>query len=67
MKREFEVRGVHHLALVCKDMARTVDFYCNVLGLPLVKTIELPDGLGQHFFFDMGNGNAIRREAQQSR
>lgn len=59
MKREFDIRGVHHLALVCKDMARTVDFYCNVLGLPLVKTIELPDGLGQHFFFDLGNGNAL--------
>jgi len=25
--KEFELRGVNHLALVCKDMARTVDFY----------------------------------------
>ena len=39
---EFELRGVHHLALVCRDMARTVDFYTGVLGMPLVKTIELP-------------------------
>ena len=31
--KEFELRGVNHLALVCKDMARTVDFYCNVLGM----------------------------------
>ncbi len=30
--------GVNHLALVCKDMARTVDFYTNVLGMPLIKT-----------------------------
>ena len=57
--REFEIRGVNHLALVCKDMARTVDFYTNVLGMPLVKTIELPDGMGQHFFFDLGNGDAL--------
>ena len=34
-------------------MHRTTKFCCEVLGLPLVKTIELPDGT-QHFFFDMG-------------
>lgn len=57
--KEFELRGVNHLALVCKDMARTVDFYTNVLGMPLIKTIELPDGMGQHFFFDIGNRDAL--------
>ena len=40
----FEFRGINHLALVCRDMERTVDFYTNVLGMPLVKTIELPGG-----------------------
>lgn len=29
---EFEIRGINHLALVCKDMARTVAFYKGVLG-----------------------------------
>ena len=57
--REFELQGVNHLALVCKDMARTVDFYTNVLGMPLIKTIDLPMGMGQHFFFDIGNGDAL--------
>jgi catechol 2,3-dioxygenase-like lactoylglutathione lyase family enzyme len=56
---EFELRGIHHLALVCRDMARTVDFYTNVLGMPLVKTIELPFGMGQHFFFDAGHGDCL--------
>ena len=56
---EFELRGINHLALVCRDMARTVDFYTNVLGMPLVKTIELPAGLGQHFFFDCGGGDCL--------
>jgi catechol 2,3-dioxygenase-like lactoylglutathione lyase family enzyme len=56
---EFELRGVNHVALVCKDMQRTVDFYCNMLGMKLVKTIELPFGSGQHFFFDIGNGNCL--------
>jgi catechol 2,3-dioxygenase-like lactoylglutathione lyase family enzyme len=57
--REFELRGVNHLALVCKDMARTVEFYRDVLGMPLVKTIEMPGGFGQHFFFDIGNGDCL--------
>ena len=56
---EFQLRGINHLALVCKDMKRTVDFYTEVLGMPLVKTIELPGGMGQHFFFDIGNGDSL--------
>ena len=55
----FELRGINHLALVCRDMERTVDFYTNVLGMPLVKTIELPFDMGQHFFFDVGNGDSL--------
>jgi catechol 2,3-dioxygenase-like lactoylglutathione lyase family enzyme len=55
----FEFRGINHLALVCRDMERTVDFYSNVLGMPLIKTIDLPDGMGQHFFFDCGGGDAL--------
>jgi catechol 2,3-dioxygenase-like lactoylglutathione lyase family enzyme len=57
--REFDIRGVNHLALVCKDMARTVAFYRDVLGMPLIKTIDLPGGHGQHFFFDIGNGDSL--------
>ncbi len=56
---EFDIRGVNHLALVCKDMARTVSFYRDILGMPLVKTIDLPGGRGQHFFFDIGNGDSL--------
>ena len=56
---EFEIGGINHLALVCSDMERTVDFYTNVLGMPLVKTVELPAGGGQHFFFDCGGGNHL--------
>jgi catechol 2,3-dioxygenase-like lactoylglutathione lyase family enzyme len=50
--------GVNHLALVCRDMAETCDFYTRILGMPLVKTVALPDG-GQHFFFDCGGGNLL--------
>lgn len=56
---EFNFQGLNHLALVCKDMDRTVKFYRDVLGMPLIKTIELPRGMGQHFFFDLGNGDSL--------
>jgi len=37
---EFEFGGINHLALTCSDMQRTVDFYTNILGMKLVKTLE---------------------------
>jgi len=36
-----------------------VEFYRDVLGMPLTKTIDLPGGMGQHFFFDIGNGDSL--------
>ena len=53
---EFELRGFNHVAFVCRDMAETVAWYEDKLGMKLVKTLELPNGIGQHFFLDMGNG-----------
>ena len=50
--------GINHLALVCRDMEETVAFYAGVLGMPLYKTVALPDG-GQHFFFDCGGGDSV--------
>jgi catechol 2,3-dioxygenase-like lactoylglutathione lyase family enzyme len=56
---EFELGSINHVALVCSDMERTVDFYSNVLGMPLIKSLDLPGGMGQHFFFDAGNGDCV--------
>ncbi len=56
---EFELGGINHVALVCSDMEKTVDFYSNVLGMPLIKSLDLPGGMGQHFFFDAGNGDCV--------
>ncbi|HEV7582818.1 MAG TPA: VOC family protein [Mycobacterium sp.] len=56
---EFELGGINHVALVSSDMARTVDFYSNILGMPLIKSLDLPGGGGQHFFFDAGNGDCV--------
>jgi catechol 2,3-dioxygenase-like lactoylglutathione lyase family enzyme len=58
MSERFQYTGVNHIALVCRDMAETVDFYENVLDMPLVKTLEMP-GHGQHFFFDCGGGATV--------
>ena len=53
-----QTKGINHLALVCRDMAETTRFYTEALGMPLVKTVALPDG-GQHFFFDCGGGSLL--------
>lgn len=51
--------GVNHVALVCRDMDETVDFYTRVLGMRLVKTVELPAGGGKHYFLDCGGGATV--------
>jgi catechol 2,3-dioxygenase-like lactoylglutathione lyase family enzyme len=53
-------RGVHHVALLCTDVERTIDFYQGLLGFPLTELFENRDYPGStHFFFDIGNGNAL--------
>lgn len=53
-------RGVHHVALLCTDVERTVQFYQELLEFPLTDIFENRDYQGSnHFFFDIGNGNAI--------
>lgn len=65
--------GVYHLALCTEDMRATVDFYVDVLGMPLVHAMKVPPGLGagpgnrgnppyeavRHYFFDMGNDSLL--------
>jgi catechol 2,3-dioxygenase-like lactoylglutathione lyase family enzyme len=53
-------RGVHHVALLSSDVERTVEFYQGVLEFPLTEMFENRDyGGSTHFFFDIGNGNAL--------
>ena len=67
------LRGVHHLALCTEDMKATIDFYVDVLGMPLIHAMKVPAGLGtgpgnrgnppyeriRHYFFDMGNDSLL--------
>jgi len=49
-------RGIHHAALICSDVERTIQFYQGLLGFPLVELVENRDYKGSsHFFFDLGN------------
>ncbi|MCB0985035.1 MAG: VOC family protein, partial [Ilumatobacter sp.] len=53
-------RGVHHVALICSDVERTVQFYDGLLGFPLIEMFENRDYEGStHFFFDIGHGNTL--------
>lgn len=65
------LRGVDHLVFNTDDMAGTIAFYCDVLGMALVHVARTPRvadefGAGEppvpylrHYFFDMGNDSTI--------
>jgi catechol 2,3-dioxygenase-like lactoylglutathione lyase family enzyme len=53
-------RGVHHVALMCTDVERTIRFYQGLLGFPLVEIFENRDYKGStHLFFDIGLDNCL--------
>ncbi len=53
-------RGLHHFALLSSDVERTITFYQDLLGFPLVELFENRDYRGStHFFFDVGQGNYL--------
>lgn len=53
-------RGLHHVAMICRDVEETILFYQEFLGFPLVELVENRDYAGSsHFFFDIGNRNLL--------
>ncbi|MCZ6859442.1 MAG: VOC family protein [Alphaproteobacteria bacterium] len=67
-------RGLHHLALSTSNMDKTVRFWTEVLECPIIVTLHLPPedpfadlpqlpptdlGNRKHYFFDIGNGDAV--------
>ena len=57
---EPSARGIHHVALLCANVERTIRFYQEVLEFPLTELFENRDYKGSnHFFFDIGNGNLL--------
>lgn len=55
---KFQVQGIHHIALVCKDIDQTIDFYIGTLGFTLTKIHTLSGG-GEHCSLAMNNGVEI--------
>ena len=52
--------GVNHLAMVTNDMEKTVRFYRDVLGMPLVAAIgNSPEIHYRHYFFEVGPNSTI--------
>jgi catechol 2,3-dioxygenase-like lactoylglutathione lyase family enzyme len=53
-------QGVHHVALLCSDVERTIRFYQELLGFPLAELFENRDYRGStHLFFDLGHDNTL--------
>lgn len=54
-------QGINHLALVTNDMRKTVKFYRDFLGMPLVGTLggEIGGKSMRHYFFGIGPGSSI--------
>ena len=56
-----ESKSVHHVAYTTRDVEATYEFYTKKMGMPLLRTENHRQGEGyfRHFFFGMGNGEAI--------
>ena len=53
-------RGLHHFAVVARDVEETIRFYQGVLEFPLTEIFENRDYKGSnHFFFDIGHDNLL--------
>src|SRR6516164_1298942 len=52
--------GVHHFALICSDVERTITFFQDLLEFPLVELFENRNYPGStHLFFDVGHDNYL--------
>ena len=53
-------RGLHHFAVVARDVEETIRFYQEMLEFPLTEIFENRDYQGSnHFFFDIGHDNLL--------
>ncbi len=49
--------GFHHITMVARDAQRTVDFYRDRLGIPIVKrTVNFDDPAAYHLYFGQESG-----------
>jgi catechol 2,3-dioxygenase-like lactoylglutathione lyase family enzyme len=56
-QRRMRIAGLHHVTLICRDLARTTGFYRDVLGLALISESSNRDDPGaRHFYFGDEHG-----------
>ena len=56
-ERRLRISGLHHVTVICADVARSLDFYRNLLGMRLVKqTVNEDDRQARHLFFGDDEG-----------
>ena len=56
-------RGVHHLAIQVRDLAASERFYCDTLGLPVLRRWPAADGAGERsIWVDTGDGAFLALE-----
>jgi catechol 2,3-dioxygenase-like lactoylglutathione lyase family enzyme len=57
---KIQAQGVHHITFVGSNRETTIDFYQNVLGMPLIIDQPNLDVPGEtHLYFDAGDGRLI--------
>jgi catechol 2,3-dioxygenase-like lactoylglutathione lyase family enzyme len=49
---------IDHVGVNTNDMEATLQFYCGILGMRLVRTTRTPDGR-RHYNVEIGGGNAF--------
>ena len=57
--KRMRLRGLHHLTAISSDLERTIAFYRDTLGLPIVHDAPSDDDPeARHVWFDGGDGDA---------
>jgi catechol 2,3-dioxygenase-like lactoylglutathione lyase family enzyme len=55
--RRLRISGLHHVTVICRDVARSVDFYRNLLGMRMVRqTVNADDQGARHLYFGDESG-----------
>jgi glyoxalase family protein len=58
--KRMRLRGVHHVTAISSNLERTIAFYRDTLGLPIVRDAPSDDDAeARHVWFDAGDGSYV--------